>query len=291
MNKKMKLIIFIICCLIGLLVFSALAGKEKSDLIFSHKLHVIENELDCNTCHEAALNSVLGKDNLMPSKESCGDCHDIESPDDCGICHSEPENAKIIPRVGTVYPFYSHKKHLNVGLECKDCHQGIEKKDVVEPYLLPIIESCQTCHTEKKVKPQSHSSEYMHSHGDDAKSKTIKIDASQTCSACHAPVFCQYCHEGDNLDRVTHPLNYAFIHSMDAAGKERECSACHIERSFCAECHRQYFIIPHNHVAGWATPYVGGTHVDEARIDLENCLACHESNAEQTCQKSGCHSK
>jgi c(7)-type cytochrome triheme protein len=289
MNRK---IIFI--STISLLIyfyFTVFAGKEKSELIFSHKQHVVENELECATCHESAENSKSGKDNLMPSMEICGACHDVESSEACGICHSDTENPRNVPRVEDYFPLFSHEMHLTAGLECDACHQEVTLKEVVEPYILPKQKDCQLCHTQKKVKPQTHGPNYIHVHADDSKSNTNIIQTSQSCNLCHSSRYCQYCHEGDNLDRITHPLNYAFTHSMDVRGKERECSVCHTERSFCDECHRANFILPHNHTAGWAIPFVGGQHVSEAQNDLDNCLSCHEQNAEQNCQKSGCHSK
>ena len=83
------------------------------------------------------------------------------------------------------------------------------------------------------------------------------------------------------------PLNYQFTHALEAQGKESECSACHTERSFCIECHRDNNILPHNHTAGWINTIDGGRHKTEAEIDLESCMACHEQNADQICQP--CH--
>ena len=77
--------------------------------------------------------------------------------------------------------------------------------------------------------------------------------------------------------------------SIQAQGKEKECAVCHTERQFCISCHRDNQLLPHNHVAGWALPNVGGRHKDEALNDIESCMACHEQNAEQICNK--CHGK
>jgi hypothetical protein len=291
MKNHLKIILLIIAGCVILFSLTANASKEKSELKFSHKKHVIENELDCASCHTMAESSESGKDNLMPNMESCGSCHDLEATDKCGICHSDTENPRNVPRVENFLPGFSHKLHFTAEVKCNDCHSRIEKKEVVEPYLLPAMEACQQCHSDKKVKPNSHGPNYQHTHGDDAKSKSNPITASQSCNLCHSQRFCQYCHEGDNLDRVTHPLNYAFTHSLDAGGKERECAVCHTERAFCIECHAQNFVMPHNHVLGWAIPNVGGTHVSEAQNDLESCMSCHEANAEISCQKSGCHIK
>ncbi len=283
----MRKILFLFLAAMLLFAWSAIAGKEKSELIFSHKLHVIDNELDCVTCHAEAENSLKGTDNLMPNMESCGNCHDVETIEECGLCHGDMENPRNVPRVEDYFPKFSHQQHLVADLACSACHTGIEKKEIVEPYVLPKLEDCQVCHTQKNVKPKSHLPNFRHIHGDEVRSARLE----QTCNLCHAVRYCQMCHEGDNLDRMTHPLNYAFTHSLDARGRERDCNACHTERSFCIECHVQNLVMPHNHTAGWANtmPGDGGRHAMEARIDLENCMGCHEQNYELTCVK--CHSK
>lgn len=291
MKLNKQIILVFILGISSFLCFSVLAGKEETELKFSHKLHAIENEIECATCHATAGDSKSGTDNLMPDMEVCGACHDVEDVEQCNLCHSDPENPRAVPRVIDYFPIFSHRMHTYKGMECVECHKAVIQKEEVEPYILPDQKNCQTCHQTKKVKPKTHGAQYYHLHGDDAKGNSNMVDISQTCNVCHTERYCQYCHEGDNLDRVTHPLNYAFTHSLDARGKERECAVCHMERSFCEDCHRENMIAPHNHYAGWALVGSGGRHVDEARNDLENCMSCHTHNAEQTCQKSGCHLK
>ncbi len=291
MKINNRLILVILLSLLMIFYLNVWGGKEKTELIFSHKLHVVENEIECATCHALAEESKSGEDNLMPEMEICGNCHDIESEAECKICHSDIENPRSVPRVTDYFPLFSHEMHISDDLGCETCHSEIVNKEAVEPYILPTQEDCQNCHISKKTKPKTHGISYYHTHGDDVKSNSNIVNVSQTCRICHSERYCQYCHEGDNLDRVTHPLNYAFTHSLDARGKERECAVCHSERSFCIACHRENFIMPHNHVAGWAVPEAGGNHVSEALYDLENCMSCHEQNADQTCQKSGCHIK
>jgi hypothetical protein len=291
MKKNLKFIMSIMLIFLVLFAFSALAEKESAGLIFSHKKHVIDNEISCETCHAAVENSQSGTDNLLPGMDVCGNCHDVESTDNCKMCHSNPDNIKPAVKVQNYFPLFSHKMHLSAGLDCASCHAEMRTKTTVEPYVLPVISNCQQCHSERKVMPRSHVPNYYHIHGDDARTNLNEVTASQNCVTCHSNRFCQNCHEGDNLDRKTHPLNYEFTHSLDARGKERDCVVCHTERSFCVECHQQNMIMPFNHVGGWAIPFAGGTHQFEAQNDLENCMSCHTGNAEQTCQKSGCHSK
>ncbi|MFZ0390111.1 MAG: hypothetical protein WAN36_06590, partial [Calditrichia bacterium] len=157
-----------------------------------------------------------------------------------------------------------------------------------------ISNECQTCHLpDEDLMPENHGPDFRHFHGNLAELPKQDAPTEQNCQLCHQTSFCQECHEGENLDRFTHPLNYEFTHSLDARGNVHQCSTCHTDNTFCSDCHVQNGVLPHSHTAGWANtiPGDGGLHSMEARSDLGNCLGCHEYNAEQTCQKSGCHHK
>ncbi len=288
--------------------YSALgtAPQEKVELKFSHKIHVVDNELECLTCHENAKTSNSGSDNLFPEMSVCGNCHNIESPESCQFCHRDVNAPRAVPRVETYSRLFSHQKHLAAGLECTTCHSEVVQKTSVAPYVLPDMAFCMDCHARKQVsndcfqchlknetlKPASHRADFIHNHADAARMQTSATRTAERCNLCHRSNFCQNCHEGDNLDRTTHPLNYIYTHSLDARGKERECADCHTERSFCNDCHRQNLLMPYDHqTGGWVNqiPGDGGRHRIEAENDLESCMSCHEQNAEITCQRSGCH--
>ena len=112
MTSKIKFLFLVVLLFFG---WKAIAGKGKSELIFSHKFHVVENELECSSCHAEAESSMKGTDNLMPTMEWCGNCHDVESADDCNICHSDMDNPRNVPRVEDLWPDFSHQMHLEAG--------------------------------------------------------------------------------------------------------------------------------------------------------------------------------
>lgn len=272
---------------------SAQANPDKG-LAFSHKLHVIEQEIECLTCHENAESSETGQDNLLPSKLVCNNCHG----------ENEVGNPEVLPAIQKYSAKFSHKMHIGAGLNCENCHSQIKQSTYPGDLLsLPTMSDCMSCHQNKAVsnecstchlpgenlKPVSHTPNFIHSHGDMARIGSTEMNVNTNCATCHQPQFCQQCHEGDNLDRLTHPLNYQFTHALEAQGKEKQCAVCHTEQSFCIECHRDNQIMPHNHKAGWTNnfPNDGGRHKVEALNDLEACMACHEQNAQQVCQP--CH--
>jgi len=295
---------FLMILFIGLWMWASKSYSEKKiELKFSHKFHIEENEIECQVCHAMAEESVKGTDNLMPTMEICGECHDVEDEEGCKICHSNMDEPRAVPRVEDYSQLFSHKKHFAAKLDCQTCHSEVANKEIASPYILPGMTNCMDCHGKKKtfnlcetchlpsenLKPLSHNVNFIHTHSDLAKNDAAEISGNMKCVTCHQTNFCQDCHEGNNLDRKTHPLNYQFTHSLQAQGKERECATCHTERQFCIDCHRDNQVLPHNHVAGWALQNVGGRHKDEALNDIESCMACHEQNAEQICQK--CHGK
>lgn len=280
-------------------------ANNETELKFSHKMHVQENELECTTCHPKAETSATGMDNLMPAMNVCADCHDVQDSENCGTCHSDLENPRRVSRIDRYSQKFSHEKHLNTGLDCLACHAAVVSKETAAAIILPsmgeclqchetraVLTECSSCHLpEENLRPVSHTPNFLHNHSDLARNNMIPGSRNLACTTCHKIDYCQTCHEGDNLDRQTHPLNFQFTHALEAQGKEKECGVCHTERSFCIDCHRENQLMPHNHVAGWVNriPNDGGRHRVEAMNDLEACMACHEQNAEETCNT--CHGK
>lgn len=289
----MKILLIPFLIITVLIYFTSSVAANDKDFEFSHKLHVIEQEIDCLTCHEQAETSETGKDALFPSIEVCENCHS----------EGEVGNPEVLSPVKDYSVKFSHKLHLSSGLNCKSCHTKVSEKTSIGEYSLPKMNDCMSCHESKavskecntchlpteKLMPPSHTPNFIHTHGTMANVSAKELNVNMNCSSCHEPKFCQDCHEGENLDRLTHPLNYQFTHALEAQGKEKECTTCHTERMFCIECHSQNQVMPHNHTAGWTNnfPNDGGRHKVEALNDLESCMACHEQDAQQICQP--CH--
>lgn len=292
--------------ILGILLLSSILMSNSAqpiELKFSHKLHTIDEDMECSDCHESAAISLSGSDNLLPDMETCGDCHDIEEEENCSTCHSNVDEPASYPTIESYLEKFPHKKHIEKGYDCRNCHEPVTQKTAIGSYVLPNMAFCMDCHqnngasteclschqTETSLIPVSHTLDFKHHHSDLAQSENPAILNNKKCSTCHNVNFCQDCHEGDNLDRTTHPLNYQFTHSLDAQSKQMDCSTCHTDRMFCLECHRDNNIMPHNHTPGWVNqiPDDGGRHKFEAEVDLESCMACHEQNASTICQP--CH--
>ena len=112
--------------------------------MFSHKTHVIEIELGCDSCHPDTIQKKRGSaaaagDYTMAALEEgkyCGMCHDgdtafgVKEPDTCVTCHGS--NMK---QPGTIYfekpakaVIFDHTMHTeDFGLDCADCHNKVFK--------------------------------------------------------------------------------------------------------------------------------------------------------------------
>ena len=58
---------------------------NKNIIKFSHMLHA--EQMDCADCHTNVPQSTKLSDRLLPEKEICAECHDVEDEDNCDLCH------------------------------------------------------------------------------------------------------------------------------------------------------------------------------------------------------------
>ncbi|WP_084457025.1 c(7)-type cytochrome triheme domain-containing protein [Desulfogranum mediterraneum] len=118
-------------------------AKEPVDAMFSHKSHVIEYELSCDSCHPDTFERRRGAakangDYTMASLEAglyCGTCHDGDTAfssteeESCVTCHGsdmvEPETIVFVKPVKAV--IFDHGAHTEMGFECASCHDELFK--------------------------------------------------------------------------------------------------------------------------------------------------------------------
>ena len=277
------------------LVCSHIYGRaNRADLIFSHQYHIEKAELACDICHEGAATEEKAG---LPSEKTCQTCHDFdrEKPSkSCLTCHSRlevrvrrekrPEYADVI---------FSHVKHA--GLECKDCHSGVEKSTEVRrgKYIpsmdqcvkchaeLGIAKECENCHTmlRKNQQPPSHGAGFERGHG------MLSQTENARCDLCHHESYCQECH----LEKE--PQNHTFLWKKKAHGEPAM-----IDRSSCMTCHRTDFCIichsqtrPTSHRPGWGNPR--NTHCQTCHLPLSTsgCVVCHKSLESHLSVRPGDH--
>lgn len=248
----------------------AWANEPQKSLTFSHKFHLRDVGAECSSCHDGATTSEKLGDRIVPTMDTCGNCHDVAEESQCGMCHKDLENIESIasPKRDLVF---SHAKHLGMkGVICGMCHKALDAVDLAGPDNLPTMAVCMNCHQEtatsqdcrlchtkvQSLRPRSHRADWTHEHNEHVRS------GDSTCTVCHTQDFCQECHEGGRLTKArnatrdlyalstpesgpqqtmtikrVHDLNYRFTHAIDLKGKERQCRTCHDQAAFCDRCH------------------------------------------------------
>lgn len=163
--------------------------KKADQPMFSHKFHVIEAGMGCDSCHPDTFKKKRGTaeaagDFTMKSLEEgkyCGICHDgdtafgVTEPDTCVTCHgSDMKQPKTIvfdkPVKAVVFDHTMHTEDM--GLACNDCHNDVFKM--------------------KMGNAESHPDQF-------------------TMEALYAGKYCGACHDGDT-----------------AFASDTRCTTCHI---------------------------------------------------------------
>jgi hypothetical protein len=276
--------------------------SQKSDLIFSHTIHIEEVGAGCTDCHVLVEKSEKGEDNLLPEEKICLDCHD-QSETGCNFCHSSEDSIKTMHRIQSTKFNFSHKSHLEKQKDCLFCHSGIENKIAADQKVItdPLSickkchenvdfkensAGCRLCHQKRmSLKPVDHSMNWQKEHG------IVTENSEQMCGHCHQTSYCLSCHKGDNLDHEVHPLNFRNNHGILAKGNKDNCMTCHQNNNFCQDCHKIRLVKPRNHfLSNWVIFKAGsgGKHAVSAMADFDKCLSCHnDMNSDIICMQ--CH--
>jgi nitrate/TMAO reductase-like tetraheme cytochrome c subunit len=132
-------------------------------------------------------------------------------------------------------------------LGCFRCHDGahyLVVKGQVTNQTIPS--ACATCHTFPQIgasassfpvgiQPTDHVDKlYVFSHKNAVKS----TDSTGTsCAACHAPTYCQNCHNSGAIKVKHDSMLYNHADAVKAAGGTQACAYCHLP-VYCAKCHK-----------------------------------------------------
>ncbi len=164
----------------------------KQPISFSHKLHAGEMKINCQYCHTGVYK---GKQAGIPSANICMNCHNAikrESPEIQKI-YTAIENNKPIEwvRVHNLpdLAYFNHAQHTNVGgLECKNCHGGIEAMEVVQQRSTLTMGWCIDCHRKSEVngKDNGYYTKLMEAHSAVSKgAMKVQDNGGLECAKCH----------------------------------------------------------------------------------------------------------
>jgi hypothetical protein len=258
--------------------------KEDYSLVFSHQLHVEENEIECSTCHQPTDGGMS-----IPGHEVCSNCHEIDEANpspECLVCHkakrpSEIEIKKTIQMEAQENDVvFSHKTHTYMDTTCETCHPGAARATSVSEMSLPSLEACMECHNEEIAPLEdcslcheasspvnaTHKLNWESEHGIESKF------GNSRCMTCHQETICIACHS--DTKPLDHNASWRRItHGAQAAWNRTRCMACHQE-DFCERCHRE--AEPLSHKGGWVS---GPTrHCFECHFPISStpCSTCHK---------------
>jgi hypothetical protein len=118
-------------------------------IAFSHRVHVIDDGIDCAYCHGAARRSRFAG---IPSVERCMGCHQFalrEHPDVAKLARYWHYRAPVRwVKVYTLPGFvrFSHEGHMRAQVSCARCHGAVESMDVVARTTSLQMGWCVECH-------------------------------------------------------------------------------------------------------------------------------------------------
>lgn len=249
-------------------------SKNNKDIIkFSHQLHA--EVTDCASCHTGVAEATTLDARLLPTKDVCATCHDVEDDETCSTCHYEDVNEPLIQSETSLY--FNHAFHVGEQkMECTTCHAGLSEVEYSfeASAVNPPMAQCYTCHNDMSV--ASNACELCHQNTADLipeDHKTVSFNKNhkfaamgddENCMMCHNDDFCGTCHVSttglDAMNKVddfytpysphklksdvkqqqitrVHDLSFRYTHGIEAKGKTAECQTCHQVETFCAECH------------------------------------------------------
>lgn len=272
---------------VGCAVLDAVGGGEEPRR-FDHRVHVVDEGLDCFLCHLGA------EDDEEPGMPALGQCR---------LCHDEPEteadpdptrwtyddegnlaHASFSALSGEVV--FSHLAHVERGATCADCHGDVgESTEITSDAAVSMAAcvdcherteapgDCATCHTEIDTNwtPPNHLLGWQRAHGPVSCERSDR--AADQCELCHSDQSCTSCH------LETPPSSHTNYwrrrgHGALAALDRDSCATCHT-RDSCQECHSQSR--PMSHVGLWGgkrNNHCVGCHLPSSME--ESCFLCHE---------------
>ena len=195
---------------------------------------------------------------VKPAMDTCIDCHEARKiTTECSSCHT----TGMLPESHTKDDFtQTHGSEASEELEeCHTCHKDmstepLEGYDEISP-LDKYMDSqkqgaknhlnyakdntfCQDCH---EIRPDSHDSKFINSHGSLASANQEACiachDLKQTSSTNGSQVYCSSCHPSTHSqnkkwkERHPVPIN-------EGQKLEQTCYTCHVEAK-CSSCHTE----------------------------------------------------
>jgi len=276
----------------GCALWTAIAGP--GELVFSHDLHVTEEQLDCASCHE---NAYVDPDPGMPASDTCASCHvevDSGKPPErmvATLFDGEAYRARRASALDDEVRF-DHLRHVDAIDDCDACHRGIAENAAVDAGVAVAMDDCVRCHAGNAAPddcagchaevgtdwpPPSHAHEWTRLHG--RASRRVDPRAADDCGLCHEESTCARCHLVE--PPRDHDAHFRLRgHALFARVDRSRCAACH-ETATCERCHAE--VLPLSHASGvWGG--TRSTHCISCHLPLDaaGCSTCHRGTPSHT---------
>jgi hypothetical protein len=257
---------------------------------FSHKHHVVEEEIECNVCHKDA---TKGDKAGMPTLTSCGKCHtgtdEKKKPNALQIKAFGADESPLFSKLTAVSKEvkFSHKIHADGKVKCETCHKGIKSSKEVSSRLRLSMSDCMDCHAKVGVgagakdacalchtsinrdwKPSNHRENWEQLHG--RAKEFMGRNSPQRCDLCHTEKSCAECHRS-NPPKDHNNFWRERGHGVTATLDRSRCNTCHTQDS-CVRCHQS--VTPRSHRAGWDSQHCTSCHLPLQRTA---CITCHKN--------------
>jgi hypothetical protein len=126
----------------------------KQPIPFSHRVHVTKKQVSCVVCHtEAPFSDRAG----VPPAQTCMLCHTriiIHYPPIEDLRGHYFERRPILwNRISEIpdYAYFSHRVHVQKGVDCGKCHGDVACMDRVEAVHNFRMDFCMSCHREQNA--------------------------------------------------------------------------------------------------------------------------------------------
>lgn len=266
--------------LLGCAIVLHWAPGRSSNRAFSHAKHAKELGLTCAVCHPGA---TQGADAGLPTMATCEACHGGQEQYEKYIQPFVEQGKLTWIRVTDIAEevIFSHKLHQEKGLQCSECHRGIEQSNATSRKLKVSKDDCLDCHAkaglsgdcalchqkiDKSWEPSSHLANWTYYHGQMSRAG-LRTPCEHRCDMCHSEAFCSSCHQDSPpRDHTNHFRRRG--HGISASIDRQRCVVCH-RTDFCTRCHEH--VSPRTHTGSWASPR------------NRHCLQCHFPLSDQSC--------
>ena len=145
---------FVLIFIFYMVIVERRENSPNQPVKYSHKIHVFKLSLDCAFCHE---NVDKGTIALPPPVSLCMTCHESVKKDSPEIIRLTTyyNNGQPVPWVKVHkfkdWVYFSHKRHIQKGIDCTFCHGEVKAMDVVRKVRSMKMGFCVKCHEINKA--------------------------------------------------------------------------------------------------------------------------------------------